>query len=110
MLTMTESNYMGRMPYTSEKWRKCRIWLRTESAPRCVEADVIGAVGVHVAPYSVDGEQAWTLTHIPTGRAIVDRPVNDARAVAEALASVARELNTASVTRARKVCAGVIGE
>lgn len=108
---MTEqSNLMGRMPYTSATWRRCRIWLRTESATRCVEADVIGACAVHVAPYSVDGEQVWTLTHIPTGRAIVDRPVADARAVAEALASVARELNTASVTRARKVCAGVIGE
>lgn len=105
-----QSNYMGKMPYTSEKWRKCRIWLRTESATRCVEADVIGACAVHVAPYSVDGEPVWTLTHIPTGRAIVDRPVDDARAVAEALASVAGELNTASVGKARRVCAEVIGD
>ena len=107
---MTESNYMGRMPYTSEKWRVCRIWLRTESATRCVEADVIGAVGVHVAPYYVDGVQAYRLTHIPTGRVIVDRPEGDARAVAEALASVAGELNTASVGKARRVCAEVIGD
>lgn len=106
---MTESNYMGRMPYTSEKWRKCRIWLRTESAPRCVEADVIGACAVHVAPYSVDGGQVYRVTHIPTGQMIIDRYESDARAVAEALASVARELNTVSVSKARKVCAEVIG-
>jgi len=103
------NGYMGRMPYTSATWRRCRIWLRTTAAPRCVEADVIGACGVHVAPYSVDGEQVWTLTHIPTGRAIMDRPERDARAVAEALASVARELNTASAGKARRVCAEVIG-
>lgn len=108
---MTENdNLMGRMPYTSATWRVCRIWLRTESATRCVEADVIGAVGVHVAPYTLGGELIYRITHIPTGRVIMDRPRLSARAVAEALAAVARELNTASVAQARKVCAGVIGE
>jgi len=107
---MTESNYMGRMPYTSEKWRKCRIWLRTESATRCVEVDVIGAVGVHVAPYTLGGEAVYRITHIPTGRAIMDRPQYSARKWAEALVPVARELNTASVGKARKVVSGVIGE
>lgn len=107
---MSESNYMGKMPYTLTTWRRCRIWLRTTSAARCVEADVIGACAVHVAPYSVDGGQVYRVTHVPTGRMIIDRYESDARAVAEALASVARELNTASAGKARKVCAGVIGD
>lgn len=106
---MSESNYMGRMPYTSTRWRKCRIWLRTESATRCVEADVIGAVGVHVAPYTLGGETVYRITHIPTGCVVMDRPQYSARKWAEALASVAGALNTTSATRARKVCAGVIG-
>lgn len=108
---MTESNYMGRMPYTSEKWRKCRIWLRTESAPRCVEADVIGACAVHEVYTSNGHLDYYAITHVPTGRYV--RGYGDernARAVAEALVPVARELNTASVSKARKVCAGVIGE
>lgn len=102
--------YMGRMPYTSTQWRRCRIWLRTESAPRCVEADVIGAVGVHVAPFTIGGEQMYRLTHIPTGRVIMDRPQYSARKWAEALVSVARELNTASARKARKVVSGMIGD
>lgn len=106
---MTESNYMGRMPYTSEKWRKCRIWLRTESAPRCVEADVIGACAVHVAPYSVDGGQVYRVTHVPTGRAIMNGTERYARAVAEGLASVAQELNTVSAGKARRVLIGLLG-
>lgn len=110
MTQTTNDNYMGRMPYTSATWRRCRIWLRTPTAPRCVEADVIGACGVHVAPYSLDGVQVYRVTHIPTGYAIADRPEGDARAVAEALASVAREMNTASVGKARKMVAGVIGD
>ena len=103
---MSEDNYMGRMPYTSATWRRCRIWLRTESTPRCVEADVIGACAVHVAPYSVDGAAVFSVTHIPTGLQI--RGYGDKRnaaRVAEALASVAGELNTA-----RRVVSGVIGE
>lgn len=104
-----DDNYMGRMPYTTATWRRCRIWLRTTAAPRCVEADVIGACGVHVAPFTIGGEQMYRLTHIPTGRVIMNGTERYARAVAEGLASVARELNTASAGKARKVVVGVIG-
>lgn len=71
---------------------------------------MIGAVGVHVAPYSLDGAAVYRLTHIPTGRVIVDRPEGDARATAEALVSVAGQLNTVSAGKARRVVSGVIGE
>jgi len=106
---MTESNYMGRMPYTTATWRRCRIWLRTTAAPRCVEADVIGAVGVHVAPYYVDGAAVYRVTHVPTGRAIMNGTERYARAVAEGLASVAQELNTVSAGKARRVLIGLLG-
>ena len=111
---MSETNidgFMGRMPYTSETWRKCRIWLRTTAAPRCVEADVIGAVGVHEVMTSNGYLDYYGITHIPTGLQI--RGYGDKRNadhVAEALVSVARELNTASAGKARRVCAEVIGD
>lgn len=103
--------YMGRMPYISTTWRRCGVWLRTESAPRFVEADVIGACAVHEVMTSNGYLDYYGITHIPTGLQI--RGYGDKRNadhVAEALASVARELNTSSAGKARKVIAGVIGD
>lgn len=105
---MENNGFMGRMPYTSATWRKCRIWLRTTAAPRCVEADVIGAVGVHVAPYCVDGVQVYRVTHVPTGRYIGDWPKSRAFQAAEILAKVTGELNTASVSKAQRVMGGAL--
>lgn len=110
---MSDDNYIGRMPYTSDKWRKCGVWMRmSDGTAKFAECDVIGAVALW--PVTVDlGKQytAWRLAHIPTGRWIIQRwRLDDARAVAEALASVARELNTTSAGKARKVVAEVIGD
>lgn len=93
---------IGRMAYTNNTWRKCVIWTHHERGVGETCADVIGACGVHLV-----GLQ-WHVSHIPSGRVIVARENEaDARAVAEALSTVA--LNTANVGRVRRLVAGVIG-
>jgi len=105
-----QSNYMGKMPYTSEKWRDCGIWIATERGPHYTNASVIGACGVHEVYTSNGHLDYYAITHIPTGRYVRGYGgEQNARAVAEALASVAGALNTTSAARARKVCAEIIG-
>lgn len=111
MKATNESNYMGKMPYTSERWRECGIWIATERGPRYTTAQVIGACAVHEVYTSNGHLDYYAITHIPTGRYIRGYGAETfARWDAEALVPVAKALNTESVKRARHVVGEVIGE
>ena len=46
------------------------ITIATTKGPQRVEADVFGAWAVHEHLYGLD---QWTLTHVPTGRAVPEK-------------------------------------
>jgi hypothetical protein len=107
------SPLIGRMAYTTQRWRKCVIWTRCERGERGLVADVCGSLALHpYVRYSTDTDPCRIvirLSHVPTGLAVKDfERGSDARAVAEALATVPG-INTASVGRARRLVGQVIG-
>ncbi len=67
-MTTPKHPYANKLAYTLQTWRECVIWCACEGGGwREVDADVVGAMAVHK---SIDGN-GFTLTHIPTGKAIV---------------------------------------
>lgn len=105
------SGCIGRMAYTNTRWRECVIWCWCEGGSvREVQASVIGAFGVH---HTINAKDVWrhdTLTHIPTGKALMHaagmNECDDMMALAERLTALG-DWNTRSPARLKQLKAAM---
>lgn len=69
-MTTPKHPYANKLPYTLQTWRECVIWCACEGGGwREVHARVYGALCLHE---SLRGNHCHTITHIPTGKRMLD--------------------------------------
>jgi hypothetical protein len=98
-MTTPKHPYTNPLPYTTTTWRECVIWCAMSGGVRPVNASVMGALAVHKSfKRLVHNQWVYTITHIPTGKAIGHAHKSVAMKEAERLTALG-DWNTRSPAR-----------
>jgi hypothetical protein len=106
-MTTPKHPYANKLAYTLTTWRECVIWCACEGGGwrECV-AQVYGVFGLHHTVVENEGYAYDTLTHIPTGKALMCGATGEEReqlvALAERLTALG-DWNTRSVGKLKRL-------